>query len=53
MIFNTELIVAPTGEPLTREEIRGQTTVDYNTAAYKGIGYAIIGNDFKIAAPGP
>jgi len=53
VIFNTELIVAPTGEPLTREEIRGQTTVDYNTAAYKGVGYAIVGNDFKIAAPGP
>ena len=50
VIFNTELTVESTGAPASREEVRGQSTVDYNTSAYKGVGYNVIGNDFVIAA---
>jgi hypothetical protein len=40
--FGTELIVSPTGEPLTREEVRSAPTAESLGQIGTGIGYQIV-----------
>ena len=47
IVFNTELIVEPSGAPKTREEVRGQLGINIG-AIDGGIGYQIIGNNNQI-----
>ena len=40
--FGTELIVSPTGEPVTREEVRNAPLGENLEQAGEGVGYQII-----------
>ena len=49
VVFNSEIIVEPTGEPLTREQVRGaQTTTDIQQIG-TGVGYQILAESNQIA----
>jgi len=49
VVFNSEIIVEPTGEPLTREQVRGaQITTDIQQIG-TGVGYQILAESNQIA----
>jgi hypothetical protein len=49
VVFNSELIVDPTGEPLTREQVRSAPLAHNYQQIGKGVGYQIIGQTNQIA----
>tara|TARA_R110000744_G_scaffold231946_2_gene350030 strand:+ start:353 stop:1345 length:993 start_codon:yes stop_codon:yes gene_type:complete len=48
VVFNDELIVEPTGESLTREQVRNQPITTNVTQIGAGIGYQIVGETNEI-----
>ena len=49
VVFNDELIVLPTGEPLTREQVRGAPVTTNIQQMGTGVGYQIVGETNQIA----
>ncbi len=49
VVFNDELIVLPTGEPLTREQVRGASVTTNINQIGEGVGYQILGESNQIA----
>ncbi len=49
VVFNDELIVLPTGEPLTREQVRGASITTNVNQIGEGVGYQILGESNQIA----
>ena len=49
VVFNSELIVTPTGEPLTREQVRGAPVTTNINQIGTGVGYQILGESNQIA----
>ena len=48
VVFNDELIIEPTGEALTREQVRNQPIITNVTQIGTGIGYQIVGETNEI-----
>jgi len=49
VVFNNELIVEPTGQPLTREQVRGAPVTTNINQIGTGVGYQILGESNQIA----
>jgi hypothetical protein len=49
VVFNSELIVEPTGQPLTREQVRGAPVTTNINQIGTGVGYQILGESNQIA----
>ena len=48
VVFNNELLVQPTGEPTTRDEVRASLGIQNIEHILEGIGFMEIGDDFII-----
>ena len=49
VVFNSEIIVEPTGEPLTREQVRGAPVTTNIDQIGTGVGYQTLGESNQIA----
>ena len=48
VLFKPELIITPTGEPLTREQVRSQKLAEKVEQHGTGVGYQQLGKSLKI-----